>query len=137
MSEFVGTHKTQNGSERSFGLVFAGVFVIVALFPLFTGGDFRYWAGLIAFIFCVLALFAPKALKILNLWWFKFGLLLGRFVSPIVIAVVYFTTVTPTGIVMRLLGKDLLRLKLQPDAKTYWIDKSEDKNRMGSMKNQF
>jgi len=138
MSEFEGTHKIQQGTERNFGLVFAGVFFLVAVFPVLIGnGGIRFWALLIACIFCALAFLAPKALKTPNLLWFKFGLLLGRYISPIILALVFFVTITPTGIVMRIFGKDLLRLKMQPDAKSYWIDRNKEDNPMGSMKNQF
>ena len=82
----------------------------------------------------MLAFAAPKTLILPNKLWFKFGMLLGSFVAPIVMALVYFATVLPTGLIMRLLGKDLLKKRLDKNAKTYWIERSEP---MGSMKNQF
>jgi len=137
VSESLGTHEIQQGSERNFGLVFAAVFLIIGLFPLISGDQMRYWAIFVSAVFAILALFAHEVLKTPNRWWFKFGLFLGRFVSPIVIGFVFFIAVTPTGLIMRLLGKDLLRQNLQPDAKTYWLERNKGKNPMGSMKNQF
>jgi len=121
-------------SERSFGIVFSIVFLIVALYPLTSFQDFYLWALIVSVIFLLLAFVAPKTLATPNKLWFKFGILLGSIIAPIVMALVYFLTVLPTGLVMRLLGKDLLRQKLDKNAKSYWIERDE---LMGSMKNQF
>ena len=94
----------------------------------------RIWALVISIIFFLLAFLAPKILVLPNKLWFKFGLLIGSIVAPIVITLVYFVTVLPTGLIMRLLGKDLLKQKLDKNAKSYWIERKEP---MGSMKNQF
>ena len=124
----------EQSSEKSFGTVFSIVFLIVALYPLINSEGLRIWALVASIIFFFLAFIAPKVLVFPNKLWFKFGLLLGSIVAPIVMAFVYFVTVLPTGLIMRLLGKDLLKQKLDKNAKSYWIERKEP---MGSMKNQF
>jgi len=126
--------KIKMGSERGFGLVFFCFFLIVATLPLLSGETPRLWALAVAFIFVVLALVRPVVLSPLNKLWFQFGLLLGKIVSPIVMSLVFFLTVLPTGIIMRLLGKDLLNRKIDRSAPSYWV-KREDP--VGSMRNQF
>ena len=121
-------------TEKSFGVVFSIVFLIVALYPLINSDGFRIWALVVSIIFFLLAFLAPKILVLPNKLWFKFGLLIGSIVAPIVMAFVYFVTVLPTGLIMRLLGKDLLKQKLDKNAKSYWVKRSEP---MESMKNQF
>ena len=121
-------------TEKSFGVVFSIVFLIVSLYPLINSESFRIWALVVSIIFFLLAFLAPKILVLPNKLWFKFGLLIGSIVAPIVMALVYFVTVLPTGLIMRLLGKDLLKQKLDKNTKSYWIKRSEP---MGSMKNQF
>ena len=129
------THKAiEQSSEKSFGIVFSIVFLIVALYPLINSEGLRIWALVVSIIFFLLAFLAPKILVLPNKLWFKFGLLIGSIVAPIVMAFVYFVTVLPTGLIMRLLGKDLLKQKLDKNAKSYWVKRSEP---MGSMKNQF
>ena len=137
MSEHHGTHEAKIGSERSFGVVFAIVFAIIGALPLLKGGDLRLWSLLVAAVFLGLGLLTPGVLRPLNILWFKFGLLLGRIIAPIVISLLFFIAVTPTALVMRLLRKDLLSLKFDRKAKSYWISRSKTDNPMGSMKNQF
>lgn len=137
MSEHSDHHEAKMGSERSFGVVFAIVFVIIGTAPLIRGGELRLWSLLAAGIFLVPGLLAPRVLRPLNILWFRFGLLLGRIIAPIVISLLFFIAVTPTALVMRLLRKDLLSLKIDRKAKSYWIDRSKTDNPMGSMKNQF
>ena len=134
MSETTSYIQTEKPSEKSFGVVFSIVFLIVALYPLITSAGLRIWALVVSIIFFLLAFLAPKILVLPNKLWFKFGLLIGSIVAPIVMAFVYFVTVLPTGLVMRLLGKDLLKQKLDKNSKSYWVKRSEP---MGSMKNQF
>ena len=134
MTEISRYVSTEQSSEKSFGVVFSIVFLIVALYPLITFADLRIWALVVSIIFFLLAFLAPKILVLPNKLWFKFGLLIGSIVAPIVMAFVYFVTVLPTGLIMRLLGKDLLKQKLDKNAKSYWVKRSEP---MGSMKNQF
>ena len=125
---------TEQSTEKSFGFVFSVVFLIVALYPLTNSESLRIWALIISIIFFLLAFLAPNILVLPNKLWFKFGLLLGSIVAPIVMAFVYFVTVLPTGLIMRILGKDLLKQKLDKNAKSYWVKRSEP---IGSMKNQF
>ena len=134
MSEIDSHISTKKSSEKSFGVVFSIVFLIVALYPLINSESLRIWALVVSIIFFLLAFLAPKILVLPNKLWFKFGLLIGSIVAPIVMAFVYFVTVLPTGLIMRLLGKDLLKQKLDKNAKSYWVKRSEP---MGSMKNQF
>jgi len=134
MTEISRYVSTEQSSEKSFGVVFSIVFLIVALYPLITSAGLRIWALVVSIIFFLLAFLAPKILVLPNKLWFKFGLLIGSIVAPIVMAFVYFVTVLPTGLIMRLLGKDLLKQKLDKNAKSYWVKRSEP---MGSMKNQF
>ncbi len=122
------------GTEKSFGIIFSIIFLIVSLYPLINSEGLRIWALVVSIIFFLLAFLAPKILVLPNKLWFKFGILLGSIIAPIVMAFVYFVTVLPTGLIMRLLGKDLLKQKLDKNAKSYWVKRSEP---MGSMKNQF
>ena len=125
---------TKQGSEKSFGVVFSIVFLIIALYPLFGSEGFRLWALIMSALFLFLAFFVPKILIIPNNIWFKLGLFLGSIIAPIVMMIVYFIAVLPTGLIMRLLGKDLLKRKIDNDTDTYWIERVDS---MGSMKNQF
>ena len=121
------------GSNKSFGIVFFLFFVIVSIFPLFKDEDIRVWSLIIAIIFLILGLLNSKFLTPLNKIWFKFGILLGNFVSPIVMGIVFFGIVTPTSFIMKLLGKNLLGLK-KSKKDTYWIERSKIKSKMT---NQF
>jgi len=121
------------GSNKSFGIVFCIFFLIVSLYPLINGESIRLWSIILSGIFLILGLLNSRVLTPLNILWFKFGILLGRFISPIVMGLVFFLVVTPTGIIMRLFKKDLLKLK-KNNSNTYWINKEESKS---DMKNQF
>ena len=134
MTEISRHVSTEQSSEKSFGVVFSIVFLIVSSYPLINSESLRIWALVVSIIFFLLAFLAPKILVLPNKLWFKFGLLIGSIVAPIVMAFVYFVSVVPTGLIMRLLGKDLLKNKLDKNAKSYWVIRSEP---MGSMKNQF
>jgi Mg2+/Co2+ transporter CorB len=134
MSEITSHIPTKQSSPKSFGIVFSIVFLTVALYPLINFEGLRIWALVVSTIFLFLAYVTPKILSLPNRLWFKFGILLGSIIAPIVMALVYFLTVLPTGVIMRLLGKDLLKQKLDKNVKSYWIERSEP---MGSMKNQF
>ena len=134
MSESVSHIPTEQSTPKSFGIVLSIVFLIIALYPLINTGVLRTWALGVSIIFLSLAYIAPKILSIPNKLWFRFGLLIGSIISPIVLTVIYFLTVMPTGLIMRVLGKDLLKQKLDKDAKSYWIER---KDPVGSMKNQF
>ena len=120
-------------SNKSFGIVFFIVFLLIGVYPLLKGSDLRIWSLIISFIFLVLGLINSKILTPLNRLWFKFGLLLGKFISPLIMGIIFFVVVTPTGIIMRLFKKDLLNLKYNKK-ESYWINKSGPKSKM---KNQF
>ena len=134
MFENISHHKIKAGTERNFGLVFAAVFVIISLYPVWFGKNMHLWACIIAFIFFFFAIFLPKALIVPNKLWFKLGAFLGAIVSPIIMGMIFFLTVTPTGIIMRLLGKDILNQKIDKTIKSHWIKRGEN---LSSMKNQF
>ena len=121
------------GTNKSFGIVFFVFFLIVSIFPLFNDGNIRIWSLIISIIFLILGILNSKILTPLNQVWFKFGVLLGRFVSPVVMGIVFFAIVTPTSVVMRVLQKNLLNLK-KGNKKTYWIERSKIKSKMN---NQF
>ena len=121
------------GSNRSFGIVFFIVFLLIAIYPLLSGESVRLWSLAIATIFFILGIINSSLLSPLNKIWFKFGLLLGRLISPLVMSLIFFLVVTPIALLMKLLKKDLLNLKFNK-GKTYWIVKSGPKSKM---KNQF
>ncbi len=120
-------------SNRSFGIVFFIVFLLIATYPLLKGNDLRIWSLLVSFGFLILGLINSKLLSPLNKLWFKFGLILGKIISPLIMGIIFFVVVTPIGIVMRVLKKDLLNLKYN-QKETYWIKKTGPKSKM---KNQF
>jgi hypothetical protein len=121
------------GTNKSFGIVFFIFFLIISVFPLFKDENIRIWSLIIAIIFLILGMLDSKFLTPLNKIWFNFGILLGSIVSPIVMGVIFFTIVTPTSLIMKVLGKNLLNLK-KDNKKTYWIERSKIKSKM---KDQF
>ena len=121
-------------SNRSLGLVFFVVFLIVALWPLKNAEDIRLWSLVLSIIFFILGIFNSKLLTPLNKLWFKFGIFLGAIISPIIMGIVYFLVVTPTGVFMRLLGKDLLKTRKVKNTSTYWIKRNKQQS---TMKKQF
>ena len=120
-------------SNRSFGIVFFIVFLIIALYPLTYSEEIRVWSATVSLIFLVLGVFNSKILTPLNRLWFKFGIFLGKIISPIIMGIIFFLVVTPIGFIMRLLGKDVLNIKYNKN-KSYWIEKNGPKSKM---KNQF
>jgi len=120
-------------SNRSFGIVFFVFFLIISLYPLLNENEVRLWALIISIIFLVLGLINSKILSPFNKIWNRFGILLGKIVSPIVMGIVFFLVVTPISIIMKIFGKDILNIK-KNNKETYWIEKSEPKSKM---KNQF
>ena len=121
------------GSNRSFGIVFFVVFLIIATYPLINGDELRLWSLIVSIVFLFLGLVNSKILNPLNKLWFKFGIFLGKIISPLVMGIIFFLVVTPIGLLMRLLNKDLLNLKFNNN-NTYWIEKTEPKSKM---KNQY
>jgi len=126
--------KIKINSNRSFGIVFFFVFLIVSLWPLINENPVRVWFSYIAIIFLILGLMNSNLLTPLNVLWFKFGKLLGSIVAPIVMGIVFFIVITPTGLIMRIFGKDLLNKKYNNKSKSYWINREKSK---GTMKQQF
>jgi|TARA_B110000305_G_C19237095_1_gene538066 hypothetical protein len=126
-------NKIKISSNRSFGIVFFILFLIISIYPLYKDEEIKTWGIIIAVIFLILGLFNSSILSPLNKIWFKFGIFLGNFISPIVMGIIFFGVVTPTSLIMRILGKNLLGLK-KDNKKSYWIERSKIKS---SMKDQF
>ena len=126
--------KIRIGSNRNFGLVFFFVFLIVSLWPLLNGEPFRIWSIVIAIIFLILGLMNSKLLTPLNILWYKFGMFLGSIVAPIIMGIVFYLVVTPTGFIMKIMNKDLLNMKFDNKKKSYWINRAKTKT---TMKQQF
>ena len=120
-------------SNKNFGLVFFIVFLLIAIYPLTYGGELRIWSLVISFIFLILGFTNSNILTPLNKIWFKFGIYLGKIVSPLILGVIFFIVVTPIGLIMKILRKDLLNLKFNSQ-KSYWVEKTGLKSKM---KNQF
>ena len=120
-------------SNRNFGIVFSIVFLIIGIWPILNQNEIRIWSIIISLIFLILGLINSKFLSSLNKAWFKFGLILGSVIAPIVMGIVFFLVVTPTGLIMKALGKDLLGLKRNKN-NTYWLEKDNSNN---NLKNQF
>jgi len=128
---------TVPGSDRSFGMVMAAAFALLAVVNFWRVGHAWPWTGTLAAVFFVSACLFPTALRPLNRMWFQFGLLLHKVVNPIVMAFVFFGAVLPTGLIMRAVGKDPMRLKCQPDANSYWIERRPPGPAPESLKDQF
>ena len=121
------------GSNKSFGIVFFVVFLLIGLWPILKGNEIRIWSIAISLIFLILGILNSKILTPFNKVWFRFGIFLGNFISPIIMGIVFFLVVTPTGLIMKLFRKDLINLR-KNNSSTYWIEKKDIKS---SMKNQF
>ena len=132
--KLVDSDKIKISSNRSFGLLFFVVFLIVSLWPLTHEGSIRIWSVIISAVFLILGLINSKLLTPLNLLWFKFGMILGAIVSPIVMGIVFFLVVTPIGLALSIMGKDLLNKKYNKKKETYWIKRETP---IGTMKRQF
>ena len=126
--------KIEVSSNRSFGLVFFVVFLIIGLWPLLDEGQFKIWSLFFSLFFLVLGLLNSKLLTPLNLLWTKFGILLGNVFAPIVMSFIFFLVVTPIGLLMRIMGRDLLRTKYNKSGKSYWIKREK---RITKMNQQF
>jgi len=135
--DFRRKQEGQGGSDRSFGIVFAAFFTLLGLLPLRAHHPIRWWAIAIAGLFLAVAILQPRWLHPLNRLWTQLGILLGRVVSPIVTALVYFLVVTPIGVLFRLLGKDPLHLHSQPEHPSYWIPRQPPGPLPDTMRNQF
>ena len=127
--------KNKIPTNRNFGLVFCFVFFLIFLEPIIRDAQLRYWSLVISLIFMILGLINSKLLTLLNKIWYKFGLFLGKIVSPFVMGLIFFLVVTPTSLLLKLFNKDILnKKKKKKKTKSYWIEKDEKKS---SMKNQF
>tara|TARA_B100001996_G_scaffold122013_1_gene92276 strand:+ start:219 stop:596 length:378 start_codon:yes stop_codon:yes gene_type:complete len=120
-------------SNRSFGIIFFIVFLLISVWPMIDGQTIRIWSFIVSLIFLFLGILNSKILGPLNLAWIKFGEILGRFIAPIVMAVIFFLIITPIGLFMRAIGKDLLNTKISKDS-SYWIKREKN---IGPMKRQF
>ncbi len=120
-------------SNKSFGIVFFLVFAIIGFWPFVDISSYKLWAIVIAFIFLILGFIDSKLLTPLNILWFKFGIFLGKIISPLVMGLIFFFVVTPIAILMRICKKDLLNLKFNKQV-SYWVKKTNHKSKM---KNQF
>tara|TARA_B100001996_G_scaffold356816_1_gene320369 strand:+ start:96 stop:476 length:381 start_codon:yes stop_codon:yes gene_type:complete len=125
--------KVKKNSNKSFGILFFVVFFLIGIWPIFSDGNLRLWSLIVSVLFLVLGLLNSRILTPLSIIWIKFGELLGKIIAPIVMALVFFLTITPLGFLMRLLGKDLLNLKFSKNS-SYWIKREKN---IGSMKRQF
>jgi hypothetical protein len=126
--------KNIKSSNKSFGIVFFIVFLIIGLYPLINQDGIRIWAIIVSLIFLILGLINSNLLTPLNKLWIKFGILLGNIISPLVLGLIFFLVVLPTGLLMRILKKNFLGLKFDKNLKSYWINKEKH---LSSMKNQF
>jgi len=139
MYEYSQKHiiEVKGSSDRAFGLVFSAVFAIITLYPLLGSGTIRIWSLIVAGIFLLLALIRPVVLAPANRLWMKFGEMLHRIVSPLALGIVFYFTVMPTGLLLRLFSNDPLRLRFDPTAKSYWIKREPPGPAAESLKNQF
>tara|TARA_B100001989_G_C24378791_1_gene383196 strand:+ start:170 stop:568 length:399 start_codon:yes stop_codon:yes gene_type:complete len=120
-------------SNKSFGIVFAIVFFLIALWPIIKSDDIRIWSLIVSIIFLILGIMNSSILTPLNKIWFRFGIFLGNFIAPVVMGIIFFFVVTPIGLIMRLLGRDLIKLK-KNNENSYWIEKKDAES---SMRKQF
>jgi len=129
--------QVEGSTDRSFGLVFAGAFLLIAGWPLLHGETPRWWALGVAVVFATIAIWKPAVLAVPNRLWFKLGLLLAKVVSPVALGILFYCVIAPIGVLARLAGKDPLRLKLDSGANSYWIPRKPPGPPPDSMINQF
>jgi hypothetical protein len=114
------------GSDRNFGLIFAAFFVVPALWPVVRGNPIRVWSLIVAGLFFGAAIFLPRMLSVPNWLWFRFGLLLGKVLTPIIMGTLFLAAILPVALLLRLFRKDIIRLRSDPSLKSYWISKASD-----------
>jgi len=124
-------------ANRTFGLIFAGIFLLIALFPLLGSSEIRMWALITCGVFATMAIAFPWMLTPLNRLWAKFGMLMHKITNPILMGLVFFIAVFPTGLIIRLLGKDPMRRKAKPDLESYWIQREQSELSAESFDQQF
>ena len=135
--DFSRTQAVKGSSNRAFGVVFTAVFLIVALWPLLSGQSPRIWALAVSGLVLLITVAVPGLLTVPNRLWMKFGLLLHRIISPVVLAILFYVVVTPMGLIMRAFGKDPLRLKREVSDPSYWIRREPPGPQPDSMSDQF
>ena len=135
--DFSRSQPVKGSSNRAFGLVFTAVFLIVALWPLVSGHSPRVWALSVSGLLLLVTVATPEWLTVPNRLWMKFGLLLHRVISPVVLAILFYVVVTPMGLIMRAVGKDPLRLKREVSDPSYWIKREPPGPQPDSMSDQF
>jgi len=135
--DFSRTHEVKGSSNRGFGWVFTAVFLIVALWPLVSGGTLHWWSLIIAGVILLITIVAPALLALPNRLWLRFGLALNRIISPVVLAFLFYIVVTPTGVLMRVFGKDNLRLRRNDSDGSYWIKRDPPGPKPDSLNHQF
>lgn len=133
MSEIKKNIEVELGSEKTFGYFFSFIFLIIAIYPYINGGDLRAWSLLISLLILVITFLKPQLLSKLNYLWAKLGILIGGIVSPIILGIVYFFVVFPTGLLMKIFRKDILNINFDDKKSSYWILKED----LSSMRNQF
>lgn len=127
-------HEVNAGPERSFGQVFSVLFIFLAILPMVDGGSANVWFLLAGVTMFAVSIFCPRILKRPNILWFKFGLFLGRIVSPVVMLLVFLVGFLPIGLLLRVVKKDPLKRAIDKSASTYWLQR---RDKMQSMKRQF
>ena len=135
--DFSREEQVKASSNRAFGWVFVAVFLIIALWPLVFGGTLRWWSLIVSALVALVTVAAPSLLTVPNRLWLRFGLLLHRIVSPVVLGIMFYLVVMPMGLLMRAFGKDFLRLRRNDSAESYWIKRDPPGPEPGSMSNQF
>ncbi len=125
------------GSDRNFGILFAILFLVFGLWPVISGGPIHPWSLIVFGFFLAVAFFSPRFLAIPNKLWFRFGVLLGKVLTPIIMGVLFVAAIMPVALVLRLLGKDIIRLRSEPTLETYWLPKGPPGLTPGSLKDQF
>lgn len=135
--DFSREEHVKAGTDRGFGLVFAGFFALISVLSWWRDHTSWHWTLPVAVVFLVVAYAFPRALSPLNKLWLKFGLLLYKVMNPLVLGLLFFVTITPIGLVMRLFGKDFLRLKMDNSTESYWIERTPPGPPPQSMRNQF
>ena len=135
--DFSRAQDIKASSNRSFGVVITIVLLVVGLWPLVSGEALRRWPLIAAAVVLLLTLVAPALLRIPNRLWLRFGLLLNRFISPVVLAFLFYVVVTPMGVLMRRFAKDNLRLRRNDTDESYWITRDPPGPKPDSLSNQF
>ena len=116
--------KTKRGSNRSFGVLFSIVFLLIAFWPILEShslNDVKIWSLIVSLVFLILAIIKSKILTPFNIVWIKFGNFLGKIIAPIILAILFFLVVTPIGFLLRIFNKDILNLRITKNLKTYWL----------------